>query len=257
MRPLRKVPVVMTTAPACTMRLSRRFTPMILLGLSDSLLSHPSLCEGWGTRDSSSAREANTTSATSACLMNRFGCDSSISRIFMRYCCLSHCARGDHTAGPREVLSRRNWMPTASATSPMMPPKASTSRTRWPLAMPPMAGLQDICAMRSRLSVNRAVRRPIRAAAMAASQPACPAPTTSTSYCSVKGIPFSILPGLADSLAQQMKNPTLSHTARQDGAPFSWLLWFVLELEADCQLQLTDVVGEVAVVRGRDLSEGH
>src|SRR5271168_1265710 len=136
----------------------------------------------------------------------------------MRYCCLSHCARGDHTAGPREVLSRRNWMPTASATSPMMPPKASTSRTRWPLAMPPMAGLQDICAMRSRLSVNRAVRRPIRAAAMAASQPACPAPTTSTSYCSVKGIPFSILPGLADSLAQQMKNPTLSHTARQDGA---------------------------------------
>src|SRR5579883_1670158 len=56
--------------------------------------------------------------------------------------------------------------------------------------MPPMAGLQDICAIRSRLSVNRAVRRPMRAAAMAASQPACPAPTTTTSYCSVNGICF-------------------------------------------------------------------
>ena len=125
------------------------------------------------------------TSMTSACLMKSPGCDSSTWRIFTRYCCLSHCARGDQTAGPREVLSRRNWMPTASATSPMTPPSASTSRTRWPLAMPPMAGLQDICAMRSRLSVKSAVRRPMRAAAMAASQPACPAPTTTTSYCSV------------------------------------------------------------------------
>src|SRR5581483_4407532 len=56
--------------------------------------------------------------------------------------------------------------------------------------MPPMAGLQDICAIRTRFSVNKAVRRPIRAAAMAASQPACPAPTTTTSYCSVNGICF-------------------------------------------------------------------
>ena len=78
----------------------------------------------------------------------------------------------DQTAGPREVLSRRNWMPTASATSPMMPPRASTSRTRWPLATPPMAGLQLICAMRSRFMVMSAVLRPMRAAAMAASQPA-------------------------------------------------------------------------------------
>ena len=29
----------------------------------------------------------------------------------MRYCFLSHCARGDQTAGPRLVFSRRNWMP--------------------------------------------------------------------------------------------------------------------------------------------------
>jgi hypothetical protein len=30
---------------------------------------------------------------------------------------LSHCARGDQTAGPRDVLSRRNWIPTASVIS--------------------------------------------------------------------------------------------------------------------------------------------
>src|ERR1039458_8266383 len=70
-------------------------------------------------------------------------------------------------------------MPTASATSPMMPPRASTSRTRWPLATPPTAGLQLICAIRSRFMVISAVFSPMRAAAIAASHPACPAPTTS------------------------------------------------------------------------------
>jgi hypothetical protein len=99
---------------------------------------------------------------------------------------LSHCARGDHTAGPREVFSRRNWIPTASVISPMMPPRASTSRTRCPLAMPPMAGLHDICAIRSTFSVKGRFCRPMRAAAMAASHPAWPAPTTTTSNCSVK-----------------------------------------------------------------------
>src|SRR5690242_16520668 len=72
----------------------------------------------------------------------------------------------------------------------MMPPSASTSRTRCPLAMPPTAGLHDICAIRSTFSVYSAVRRPMRAAAIAASQPACPAPTTTTSYCSVNCISF-------------------------------------------------------------------
>ena len=48
-------------------------------------------------------------------------------------------------------------MPTASATSPMMPPSASTSRTRCPLATPPMAGLQLICAIRSMFMVMSAV----------------------------------------------------------------------------------------------------
>src|ERR1022692_4869333 len=48
--------------------------------------------------------------------------------------------------------------------------------------MPPMAGLHLICAIRSRFMVTMAVRRPMRAQARAASQPAWPAPMTTTSY---------------------------------------------------------------------------
>src|SRR6516164_9193783 len=48
--------------------------------------------------------------------------------------------------------------------------------------MPPIAGLQDICPTWSRLSVSIRVLAPIRAAAREASIPACPAPTTMTSY---------------------------------------------------------------------------
>src|SRR5579871_2214119 len=47
-----------------------------------------------------------------------------------------------------------------------------------------MAGLQDICAMRSRFMVTMAVRSPMRAHARAASHPAWPAPMTTTSYIS-------------------------------------------------------------------------
>ena len=59
---------------------------------------------------------------------------------------------------------------------PIAPPRASISRTKCPLPMPPMAGLQLIWAMVSRLCVIRAVRTPILADAKAASTPACPAP---------------------------------------------------------------------------------
>src|SRR3990170_1718198 len=61
-------------------------------------------------------------------------------------------------------------------------PRASTSFTRCPLATPPMAGLQDICPIVSRFIVTTRVESPILAAASEASQPACPAPTTMTSY---------------------------------------------------------------------------
>ena len=208
----------MTVARARMVRPSRRLMPVMreptLAPLCSAKVGHPAEFRKAGPSTSlpsvaplrMTSVESRMTSTTSACLMKRLGCDSSTSRIFMRYCCLSHCARGDQTAGPREVLSRRNWMPTASATSPMMPPRASTSRTRWPLAMPPMAGLQDICAMRSRFSVKRAVRRPMRAEAIAASQPACPAPTTTTSYCSVKAMGASSI--VASLPAPQTRNPT-------------------------------------------------
>ena len=62
-----------------------------------------------------------------------------------------------------------------------MPPSASTSRTTVPLAMPPMAGLHDIWPIVSRALVTIATLAPARAAATAASVPACPAPTTITS----------------------------------------------------------------------------
>ena len=56
----------------------------------------------------------------------------------------------------------------------MMPPSASTSRTTVPLATPPMAGLHDIWPIVSSALVTSPVRAPRRAAATAASVPACP-----------------------------------------------------------------------------------
>src|ERR1700691_6255490 len=65
--------------------------------------------------------------------------------------------------------------------------------------MPPIAGLQDICAIKSRFIVIIAVRSPRRPHARAASQPAWPAPTTTTSYredfmahfqCGILSFPF-------------------------------------------------------------------
>ena len=85
-------------------------------------------------------------------------------------------------AGPLLRLSIRNWMPVTSMFSPMRPPSASTSRTIWPFATPPMAGLQLMAAMVSRFAVSRSVFAPSRAEAAAASTPACPPPITRTSY---------------------------------------------------------------------------
>src|SRR5262249_2130770 len=61
------------------------------------------------------------------------------------------------------------------------PSSASISRTRWPLPKPPIAGLQDIAPIVANRWVISAVRAPMRAAAAAASQPACPPPITMTS----------------------------------------------------------------------------
>lgn len=64
---------------------------------------------------------------------------------------------------------------------PISPPSASSSRTKWPFELPPTFGLHGIRAMLSTLTVNTIVSSPSLALASAASQPACPAPTTATS----------------------------------------------------------------------------
>src|ERR1041385_8541424 len=111
----------------------------------------------------------------------RFGSRSRSDRTARRYKPRSHCARGDHTAGPLERLSIRNWMRARSVALPMMPPSASTSRTTVPLALPPTAGLHDIWPIVSRCWVRSSVRAPERAAMAHASVPAWPPPMTRTS----------------------------------------------------------------------------
>ena len=101
------------------------------------------------------------------------------------YWYLSAWARGDWTAGPLERLSMRNWIPVASMARAMRPPRASISRTIWPLARPPMAGLQDMRPMARGSMVTRATL-PFEAlrmweAAHAASVPAWPPPMMLTS----------------------------------------------------------------------------
>src|SRR5262249_25423411 len=96
------------------------------------------------------------------------------------YASRSQSIRVARTAGPRESFRVRMCVAAWSATAPISPPRASSSRTRCPLAVPPIAGLQLISAIRSRLRVMPSVRNPSRAQTSAASQPACPSPTTMT-----------------------------------------------------------------------------
>ena len=95
---------------------------------------------------------------------------------------LSHCALGDQTAGPFPLFNILNCMAVASVIRPICPPKASISRTICPFAIPPIAGLQLICPILFMSIVIRQVEALILADATAASQPACPAPITITSY---------------------------------------------------------------------------
>ena len=108
---------------------------------------------------------------------------------------LSHCARGLHIAGPFDRLSIRNWRVLRSVTTPVHPPSASISRTIWPLAIPPTAGLQDILAKPVMSIVTSRTVEPSVAAAIAASQPACPPPTTMMSYNS----PITVRPSSQDN----------------------------------------------------------
>ena len=88
-------------------------------------------------------------------------------RAVLRACPPAHAATTP--PGPRLRLSSLNWMPVASIARPINPPSASISRTRWPFAVPPTAGLQGICPTVSGDSVHRPTLTPRRAAAHAAS----------------------------------------------------------------------------------------
>jgi len=76
---------------------------------------------------------------------------------------------------------------------PISPPKASISLTKCPLELPPICGLHGILAIASKLIEKINVFIPNLAAASAASQPACPAPTTATSYSPALYSIFSLL----------------------------------------------------------------
>ncbi len=125
---------------------------------------------------------ASSSRSSTACWNSvRLGWFSSRWRIAALYSSRSAWARVARTAGPLLELRMRNWIPEASVASAMAPPSASTSRTKCPLPMPPMLGLQLIWPRVSMLCVSSRVAQPMRAAAKAASVPACPPPTTITS----------------------------------------------------------------------------
>ena len=130
----------------------------------------------------SSVRRATT----SPCRRVRCSCRSSVCFITCWYFRRSAWARREWTAGPFPRLSIRYWMQAASAPRAISPPRASSSRTRCPFPVPPMAGLQGILPTASRFMVRHTVSSPIRAAASAASMPACPAPMTAISNCPAK-----------------------------------------------------------------------
>ena len=154
--PPRNVPAVITTQPALSSAPQSVFTPR--------------------------ARPCSTVSSVAwSCQMSSSGVESSALRHRQMNLPRSHCALGLHTAGPLLRLSMRNCMAVASVTMPICPPSASTSRTIWPLAMPPTAGLQLIWAILFMSMVTRQVLAPMRAEAAAASHPAWPPPITSTS----------------------------------------------------------------------------
>jgi len=175
--PLRKVPAVSTTHGAWNSAPQMVRTPvtrLVLSGCADVGGAAGPCCDAATT-------DSTRSSSTWSCQMSRLAVSSST----LRHCQMnfprSHCARGLHTAGPFERLSIRNCMAVASVTRPMYPPMASISRTICPLAMPPTAGLHDICAILFMSMVMSSVLAPMLALAVAASQPACPPPMTITS----------------------------------------------------------------------------
>ena len=175
--PLRNVPAVMITAFAWSS------TPHIVRTPMTFFRGVEHVSEPLDDVESPEPLTSSTSSSSAwSCQMSRFGVLSSIERHCQMNFPRSHCARGLHMAGPFERFSMRNCIAVASVTSPIIPPKASTSRTICPFAMPPTAGLQLICAILFMSIVTRHVLAPMLALAHAASHPAWPPPMTITSY---------------------------------------------------------------------------
>ena len=165
--PLRNVPAVMIT------HLALSSAPQMVRTPTTRFVG----CCATATDFTSSTRSSSAWS----CQMSKWSVSSSTRRHSQMNFPRSHWARGLQTAGPLPRLSMRNWMAVASVTRAICPPSASISRTICPLAIPPTAGLHDICAILFMSIVTRHVLAPMFAAAVAASHPACPPPITITS----------------------------------------------------------------------------
>ena len=94
---------------------------------------------------------------------------------------MSACALKECTAGPFDTFNILDWINVSSMALPISPPNASISLTRCPFDVPPMLGLHAIMAIASALTVKHIVLSPSLDDARAASHPAWPAPTTTTS----------------------------------------------------------------------------
>ena len=111
-----------------------------------------------------------------------FGSLYIVSFISLGYRTLSLWALRARTAGPLDMFKKRIWIWVLSAFLAISPPSASISLTTIPFAGPPTDGLHGIQAIMSTLPVTRSVLKPNLAVAKQASLPACPPPTTITSY---------------------------------------------------------------------------
>jgi len=175
-RPRRAVPVVITAARQGMKPFLRVLTPrsvgcrLLVVGCWLLWVSCWLLVVGGGWHTSSPTTESSRTV--------RLGVASMTACIRAVYSSLAHWQRVAQTAGPRLRFRIFDWSAVASALTPISPPSASSSWTRWLLARPPIDGLQGIRAIASRLDVISSVDTPIRAEARAASAPACPPPTT-------------------------------------------------------------------------------
>ena len=125
--PLRKVPLVSTTAFALKVAPSAVLTPTTR-GRESSGPS-PSAKLAILATLASICPSSKISSVTESCQRLRFSVFSRIWRHISEKRMRSLCARGLHMAGPFERLSMRNWMAVRSVTIPIIPPRASISLT--------------------------------------------------------------------------------------------------------------------------------